>query len=93
MLCRAAADKGAQEEAERQLAVVKKLKAEVTRKEGMLKATQAELDKVPFKANTVTVEVCKIKTGQPCRVWTRKLCHEKSLTEGESSCCYSPGME
>ena len=50
MLCRAAADKGAQEEAERQLAVVKKLKAEVTRKEGMLKASQAELDKVPFES-------------------------------------------
>ena len=49
-MCRAAADKGAQEEAERQLAVVKKLKAEVTRKEGMLKATQADLDKVPCQS-------------------------------------------
>ena len=48
--CRAASEKGAEEEAERQLAAVKKLKAEVTRKEGMLKATQSELDKVqqPF---------------------------------------------
>ena len=46
MVCRAAAEKGAEQEAERQLVVVKKLKAEVTRKEGMLKATQSELDKV-----------------------------------------------
>ena len=45
-VCRAATDKGAEEEAERQLVVVRKLKAEVTRKEGMLKATQSELDKV-----------------------------------------------
>ena len=47
VICRAAADKGAEEEAERQLVAVKKLKAEVARKEGMLKATQSELDKVP----------------------------------------------
>lgn len=47
VMCRAAADKGAEEEAERQLVAVKKLKAEVARKEGMLKATQSELDKVP----------------------------------------------
>ena len=46
LLCRVAHDRGAQEEAERQLVTVKKLKAEVTRKEGMLKATQSELDKV-----------------------------------------------
>ena len=46
VVCRAAAEKGAEQEAERQLVVVKKLKAEVTRKEGMLKATQSELDKV-----------------------------------------------
>jgi len=44
--CRNASEKGAEEEAERQLVSVKKLKGEVTRKEGMLKATQAELDKV-----------------------------------------------
>ncbi|DBA92530.1 TPA: hypothetical protein ACH3X1_002761 [Trebouxia sp. C0004] len=43
--CRNARDKGAEEGAERQLVSVKKLKGEVTRKEGMLKATQAELDK------------------------------------------------
>ena len=29
------------------MVMVKKLKAELTRKEGMLKSTQAELDKVP----------------------------------------------
>ena len=46
VICRAATGKGAEEEAERQLVVVKKLKAEVTRKEGMLKATQSELDRV-----------------------------------------------
>lgn len=46
--CRAANEKGAEEEAERQLLTVKKLKGDVTRKEGMLKACQAELDKVLF---------------------------------------------
>ena len=46
--CRAASEKGAEEEAERQLLTVKKLKGDVTRKEGMLKACQAELDKVLF---------------------------------------------
>ncbi len=44
--CRNASEKGAEEEAERQLVSVKKLKGEVARREGMLKATQAELDKV-----------------------------------------------
>lgn len=43
---RIASEKGAEEEAERQLASVKKLKGEVARKMGMLKATQSELDKV-----------------------------------------------
>ncbi len=44
--CRNASEKGAEEEAERQQVTVKKLKGEVIRKEGMLQATQAELDKV-----------------------------------------------
>ena len=43
---RAATQKGAEGEAERQLATVKKLKGDIVRKEGMLNAVQAELDKV-----------------------------------------------
>jgi len=53
--CRNASEKGAEEEAERQLVSVKKLKGEVTRKEGMLKATQAELDKVLWATQPVWV--------------------------------------
>lgn len=59
--------KGAEEEAERQLEVVKKLKAEVTRKEGMLKATQSELDKVylPTWADVIISCCCRL-----CRLVT-----------------------
>ena len=46
--CRAATQKGAEGEAERQLATVKKLKGDIVRKEGMLNAVQAELDKVSW---------------------------------------------
>ena len=46
--CRAATQKGAEGEVERQLATVKKLRGDIVRKEGMLNAVQAELDTVSW---------------------------------------------
>lgn len=77
VLCRAAADKGAQEEAERQLAVVKKLKAEVMRKGGMLKATQAELDKVPFQPTLLVL------------LLLQSWCRSSKLTCHVEQCCHA----
>ena len=67
--CRAASEKGAEEEAERQLLNVKKLKGDVTRKEGMLKACQAELDKVLF-VNDVASPNCFINISNSHCFWT-----------------------
>lgn len=66
VVCRTAAEKGAEEEAERQLVVVKKLKAEVTRKESMLKATQSELDKVAPSPSSPWADVIISCCCRPC---------------------------
>ena len=80
-LCRSAQEKGAQEEAERQAATVKKIKADVARKECIIKAMQTELEKVYLAVYMFTCHSLKLMN-----LWQRKhQCFQQTNTTAWNS--------